>query len=33
VKPGANYLLHIQATPSTGGLQYTSYVLTIQTEP
>ncbi|HSB00639.1 MAG TPA: SH3 domain-containing protein [Anaerolineales bacterium] len=33
VKPGANYLIHVQATPSAGGLQYTSYILTIKTEP
>ncbi|HMB24843.1 MAG: SH3 domain-containing protein [Chloroflexota bacterium] len=33
VKPGSNYLIHIQATPATGGLQYTSYGITIKTEP
>lgn len=33
VKPGSNYLLHIQAAPATGGLQYTNYILTIKTRP
>lgn len=33
VKPGLNYLIHIQATPATGGLEYTSYGITIKTEP
>ncbi len=33
VQPGSNYLLHLRATPSAGGLQYTSYILTIKTEP
>lgn len=33
VKPGSNYVLHIQALPSTGNLQYTSYTVTIKTRP
>jgi uncharacterized protein YraI len=33
VHAGANYLLHIQAASSTGGLQYTNYTLTIKTRP
>jgi hypothetical protein len=33
VKPGSNYLLHIQAAPATDGLQYTNYILTIKTRP
>ena len=33
VNPGSNYLVHVQATSSAGGLEYTSYILTIKTEP
>ena len=33
VEPGSDYLLHVQALPSTGNLQYTSYTLTIKTRP
>ena len=33
VNPGSNYVLHIQALPSTGNLQYTSYTVTIKTRP
>jgi len=33
VNAGANYLLHLQATPSTGGLQYINYTLIIKTRP
>jgi uncharacterized protein YraI len=32
VKPGSNYLVHLQATPSAGRLQYTSYLLTVRTK-
>jgi len=31
VKPGTSYLVHLQATPSIGTLQYTNYTLTIKT--
>jgi hypothetical protein len=31
VKPGTRYLVHLQATPSIGTLQYTNYTLTIKT--
>jgi hypothetical protein len=30
VKPGSNYLVHVQSLPSAGGLQYTNYLLTIK---
>lgn len=33
VKAGANYLIHLQATPSSGGLKYINYTLTIKTRP
>ncbi len=33
VKPGFNYLVHIQAAPSAGELQYTKYTLTVKMEP
>lgn len=33
VNPGSNYVLHLQAAPVTGELQYTSYVLTVKTIP
>ncbi len=33
VKAGANYLVHLQAAPSTGGLQYINYVLTVKVRP
>jgi uncharacterized protein YraI len=33
VNAGANYLVHLQAMPSTGGLQYINYTLTIKTRP
>jgi uncharacterized protein YraI len=33
VNPDSNYVLHIQALPSTGNLQYTSYTVTIKTRP
>jgi uncharacterized protein YraI len=33
VDPGSNYLLHIRALPSAGGLQYINYILTIKTRP
>ncbi len=33
VNIGANYLVHLQAVPSTSGLQYTNYTLTIKTRP
>ncbi len=32
VKPGSNYLVHVQAASITGGLQYTSYLLIIKTK-
>lgn len=33
VETGADYLLHLQAAPSTNGPKYTSYVLTVRTIP
>lgn len=33
VKPDSNYLIHLQAQPSAGNLQYTNYILTIKTRP
>ncbi len=33
VRAGSNYLVHLQAAPAASGLQYTSYTLTIKTEP
>ncbi|HSL43008.1 MAG TPA: SH3 domain-containing protein [Anaerolineales bacterium] len=33
VQPGSNYLVHLQALPSTDRLQYTNYILTIKTRP
>lgn len=33
VHPGSNYLIHLQAEPSTQALQYTKYILTIKTRP
>lgn len=33
VNAGSNYLLHLQAAPSAGDLQYTNYILTIKVRP
>lgn len=33
VKAGSQYLVHLQAIPSTGELQYINYVLTVKTTP
>jgi uncharacterized protein YraI len=33
VKAGSTYLIHLQAQPSTGNLQYINYILTIKTRP
>ncbi len=33
VKAGSTYLIHLQAQPSAGNLQYTNYILTIKTRP
>jgi hypothetical protein len=33
VKAVSNYLIHLQAQPSAGNLQYTNYILTIKTRP
>jgi uncharacterized protein YraI len=33
VNAGSKYLIHLQAQPSTGNLQYTDYLLTIKTKP
>jgi len=33
VKAGSNYLLHLEALPSTEELQYTSYILKVKTGP
>jgi len=33
VKPGSNYLVHLQAKPLAGELQYTNYILTIKMAP
>jgi uncharacterized protein YraI len=33
VKAGSNYSLHLEANSTTGSLQYTSYTLTIKTNP
>jgi uncharacterized protein YraI len=33
IKAGSNYLIHLQAQPSAGNLQYTNYILTIKTRP
>ena len=33
VNPGSNYLLHLQAAPASGDLQYTRYMLTVRTIP
>ncbi len=33
VKAGSNYLVHLQATPSAGGLQYINYILTVKMGP
>jgi uncharacterized protein YraI len=33
VKPESNYLVHLQAVPSSGVLEYTNYILTIKTRP
>jgi uncharacterized protein YraI len=33
VKPGSNYVVHLQAVPSDSGLQYAKYTLTIKTRP
>jgi uncharacterized protein YraI len=33
VSPGASYLIHLQAVPSSENLQYTNYTLTIKTGP
>jgi uncharacterized protein YraI len=33
LNPGSRYILHVQAVPSTGNLQYTNYTLTIKTRP
>jgi uncharacterized protein YraI len=33
VKPDSDYVIHLRAIPSTGNLQYTNYILTIQTRP
>lgn len=33
VKAEANYLIHLQAQPSPGNLQYINYILTIKTRP
>lgn len=30
---GQNYLIHLYAVPSTGGLQYVNYILTVQSTP
>jgi uncharacterized protein YraI len=33
VKPDSNYVIHLQAAPSSGVLEYTNYILTIKTRP
>jgi uncharacterized protein YraI len=33
VKPDSNYVIHLQAVPSAGSLEYTNYILTIKTRP
>lgn len=33
VKAGSAYLIHLEALPSAGNLQYTNYILTIKTRP
>ena len=33
VKPGSNYLVHLQVAPDLDRLQYTSYILTIKSRP
>jgi uncharacterized protein YraI len=33
VKPDSDVVIHLRAIPSTGNLQYTNYILTIQTRP
>jgi hypothetical protein len=33
VKPDSNYVIHLQAVPSSGVLAYTNYILTIKTRP
>jgi uncharacterized protein YraI len=33
VKPDSNYMIHLQAVPSPGVLEYTNYSLTIKTRP
>ena len=33
VKAASNYLIHLQAVPSSANLQYTNYILTIKTRP